>query len=103
MKVIANSQGIVGLQVSADDVTPKSQIMMRDIIEFIAQSYQFAVKPQIPPNIPPFMIPIFVFQSGQFVIGDEKLPIIQLVPSFRMAILSLPLRQRWLTGYLMIL
>jgi len=52
--------------------------MMRDIIEFIAQSYQFAVKPQIPPNIPPFMIPIFVFQSGQFVIGDEKLPIIQL-------------------------
>ena len=53
-------------------------MLMRDIIEFVATSYRFAVKPVIPEGVAPFAVQNFVFQSGQLVSGDNKWPIVQL-------------------------
>jgi hypothetical protein len=78
MKVIVPTHGTVGVHVAADDVLPQPGLMMRDLIEFVAESYRFAVKPQIPANVAPFMVQNFVFQSGELISGDTKLPIVQL-------------------------
>lgn len=78
MKIVVPTHGTVALRISADDVVPPPGLMMRDLIEFVAATYQFSVKPQIPPNVAPFMVQNFVFQSGQMVSGDSKLAIVQL-------------------------
>jgi hypothetical protein len=64
--------------VSGDDVVPRPGVMMRDLVEFVAATYHFLVKPTIPSGIAPFTVPNYVFQSGQFVLGENKWPIVQL-------------------------
>jgi hypothetical protein len=78
MKLIVPLHGTVGVRVSADDVVPRQGAVMRDVVESVSASYQFAVKPIIPPGVAPFSIPNFVFQSGVLISGDDKWPIIQL-------------------------
>lgn len=78
MKLLVPTHGTVGLRVSADDVVPHVGTMTRDILDFVGTSYKFAVKPTIPPGVAPFMVQNYIFQSGELVSGDSKLPIIQL-------------------------
>ena len=79
MRLIASVQGSSLLHVSADDVTPPGGVMARDLIEFVAQTYAFAVKPDIPPGIAPAALPALVFQSGELAHDQGKLPITNLV------------------------
>jgi hypothetical protein len=72
LKVVLETHGTVGVGVSCDDVVPRPGVMMRDLIEFVAATYQFLVKPTIPSGIAPFMAPNYV------VLGENKWPIVQL-------------------------
>ena len=78
MKVILATHGTVGIRVSGDDVAPRPGTLIREIIDFVGETYRFHVKPTISPGVAPFMVPNYVFQSGQLVSGENKLPIAQL-------------------------
>lgn len=78
MKFITSLFGTVALHVSGDEATPEHGISNRDLIEFLASTYQFSVRPNIPPGVPPIAIPTFTFQSGIMTTADKKWPIVQL-------------------------
>jgi hypothetical protein len=78
MKVINSLQGTVALHVSADDVTPRCGLLIRDLIELVGEAYQFSVKPQLLPGVPPAFLQQLIFQSGALIKDDGKLAIIQL-------------------------
>jgi hypothetical protein len=78
MKFIISNYGVAAISVSADDVVPLQGFMTKDVIEFVAQSYTFNVKPNIPPGIPPLLMQHLVFQSGIMIEGNDKFPILQM-------------------------
>jgi len=78
MRLINSLLGVVALRVAADEVIPLSGLIFEDMIKFIGNTYQFSVRPQIPPGIAPGAMQPFIFQSGAAVIGEEKFPIFHL-------------------------
>jgi hypothetical protein len=81
MKVIKSLFGTVALRVSGDSVAPEGGFIFRDFIEFVALTYHFTVKPQLPPQGALLMPAIqqLVFQDGVLIVGEKKLAIMQLV------------------------
>lgn len=79
MKLITSVQGTVILHVSTDEVIPTGGLLIRDLLRVVGDTYQFAVKPEIQPRVPPNSIPTLVFQSGVLETEKEKFPISQLV------------------------
>jgi hypothetical protein len=79
MKLTLSLQGMAAVRVSADDVVPERGLLQRDLVQFIGNMYNFAVIPNIPPNISPQAFPILGFQQGRFVNEDGVFPIQQLV------------------------
>jgi len=81
MKFIISTTGTAAIRVSGDDVIPQKGVLSRDLIEFITKEYQFAVFPNIPPGIAPFMVTTHVYQSGVYVDDGverfDRIPIIQ--------------------------
>lgn len=53
--------------------------MTNDVIAFLTATYKFSVRPIIPANTAPFSVANLVYQSGELMSGDNKLPIIQLL------------------------
>ncbi len=79
MKFILSTAGTAAIRVSGDNVVPTHGVLARDIIEFIAQEYQFSVKPTFPSGVPPFAITTHTYQSGVFMDNNGgRFPIIQL-------------------------
>jgi hypothetical protein len=78
MKLISFTHGTVAVHVSVDEVVPKHGVNARDLIDFVATTYQFSDSPVLPPGVPPLAISAFNFQSGVMVTGDDKWPIMQL-------------------------
>jgi hypothetical protein len=78
MKLIATVQGTVGLFASHDDVVPPNGVAVSDLIRVIGDTYKFSVRPPVEHLQTPLMSQL-VFQSGVLEIGNEKLPITQLV------------------------
>jgi hypothetical protein len=69
---------MAALQIANDDVAPERGVITKEMIEFIAERYQFLAKPVIPPNVPPSALQILPFQSGAFRIGDEKIVVVAI-------------------------
>ena len=67
MKIILSAFGSVAVQVSGDDVAPERGLLQRDLVQFVGNLYDFAVRPVIPPNVSPQMFPVLTFQQGRFV------------------------------------
>ena len=78
MRLVATVQGTVGLFASHDDVVPPKGVAVSDLIRVIADTYKFSVRPP-PEYLPTPLMSQLVFQSGVLEIGNEKLPITQLV------------------------
>lgn len=78
MKLVVSSQGIVAAGISADDVSPERGLLYQDLIQYVGDMYNFAVRPDIPPNIPIQAPPFFLFQQGRFVNNDSAFPVHQL-------------------------
>jgi hypothetical protein len=79
VRFIHSIQGSVALRVSGDEVAPEGGINYREFFELVAAKYNFAVRPQLPPGVP--FLPggqTHIFQSGTFVSGGERWPIMQL-------------------------
>jgi len=79
MKLIASLAGTVVLHVSSDDVMPKHGILQRDLIQYIAERYQFSGRPAIPPNAPPGTIIPIIFNQGKFVTKAGTYPVLQII------------------------
>lgn len=75
MKVISSASGTVLVRAAADEVCPPNGLLQRDIVEFVAGSYGFSVKPIIPPGATPEMFPVLNFQSGKLTTGGVSYPI----------------------------
>jgi hypothetical protein len=78
MKVITSHFGTAAIQVVNDDVAPKRGVITKEMIEFIAERYQFSVKPVIPPQVPPSALQVLPFQSGVLRVGDEKIAVVAI-------------------------
>jgi hypothetical protein len=79
MKFIRSNAGTAAIKVSADDVTPRHGVLGRELINFVAAEYQFAVSPQLPPGMPAAALGAHVHQSGLFTDDDgERYPIVQM-------------------------
>lgn len=79
MKLIKTVSGTVCIRVSGDEAVPPLGVDLRQLIDFIATTYQFAVKPQMPQGL---IIPInqpLLFQAGVMTKENDKWPITQLV------------------------
>jgi hypothetical protein len=79
MKLITSVQGTVILHVSTDDVIPTGGLLIRDLLRVVGDTYQFSVKPEIPPGTTPNLIPTLLFRSGVLETEKEKFPISQLI------------------------
>jgi hypothetical protein len=79
MKLITSVQGTAILHVSPDDVIPTGGLLVRDFLRMVGDTYQFSVKPEIQPGVPPNLIQTLVFQSGVLETEKEKFPITQLI------------------------
>jgi hypothetical protein len=79
MKLINSTHGTAAVQVSADDVVPRSGVAIQQLVEFVAKTYQFSVKPNFPEGIPPLLsVTNLTFQSGTFTAGENRWPLFQL-------------------------
>jgi hypothetical protein len=76
VKIIGAILGTAAVRTSPDDVMPHGGILQRDLAAFSADLYRFNVKPVIQPGMPPAAV--LVFQSGEFMSDEGKIPIIQL-------------------------
>jgi hypothetical protein len=77
MKRIASLQGTVAIRFSPDEASPQRAVLTRDLVAFIAERYQFSLRPELPPGLQ--VDPVLFFQSGEVMIDDQKIPIHQLV------------------------
>jgi hypothetical protein len=65
----------VALHIPSDEVLPPNGISQQDLVTFVGDLYNFAVRPQAHPAI---FQPVLVFQSGKAAIGQNIYPISQL-------------------------
>ena len=77
MKRISSLQGTVAIRFSPDEAAPETAVLTRDLVTFIGDKYDFSLRPELPPGLPNDLS--LLFQSGQMVAGDRKIPIHQLV------------------------
>jgi len=75
MRFIAAVQGSVALKYSADETSPESGLLTRDLVEFVAKEYKFSIKPQVPPGS--LYNPVLIFQTGETTIEEKVIPINQ--------------------------
>jgi len=79
MKLITRHFGNVAVRVNSDDITPPQGTVPIELINFVAERYQFTVRPIIHPQVPPQLMNNLSFQNGVIKIGEETLPILALV------------------------
>jgi hypothetical protein len=77
MKVITPAQGMVVLRYSPDDTMPDRTVMMKDLVSFVGDAYNFSTKPQVPAA--PIIEPLLNFQSGELLADGDKYPITAIV------------------------
>jgi hypothetical protein len=78
MKVVHSLFGNVALHVSADEVVPANGVVIQDFINFVGNTYQFGIRPQLQAT---GVIPIgqqLIFQNGILIDGQKRLPIAQI-------------------------
>ena len=78
MKLIASIQGTVAVRVSSDEVTTERGVLLRDMVQFVGDCYNFSVRPNIAPGTPPQAFPTLIFQQGKLIKDDGEYPIYQL-------------------------
>jgi hypothetical protein len=78
VKLIASVAGTTAIHVSADDVRPPRGALTRDIIDFVGNTYNFSVRPEIPQRLAPGLPPWIIFQSGEFLTEDGKVPVVSM-------------------------
>jgi hypothetical protein len=78
MKMIVAMQSIAALSVLSDTVVPENGLLQQDLISFVGDLYNFAVKPQIPPGMAGQVFPVLLYQAGKATINDSSYPINQL-------------------------
>lgn len=76
MRLVASAQGSVVIKYSADEARPPEEVLARDVVAFLAETYQFSLKPEVPPGV--FANYMFTFQTGEMSINDKKIPVTQL-------------------------
>jgi hypothetical protein len=79
MTPIYNVFGVAAVRVSPDDILPKQGLLQRELIDFIGGLYSFGGRPDVPPGMPPQVMPVLTFQQGLFRGTDVKIPIQQLL------------------------
>jgi len=79
MKLINSIQGSAIIKFRLDDIAPEGGFLIRDVIGLVGEAYQFGVKPDLPANVPPAVIPVFQFQSGAFGPDAGHVPIVQIL------------------------
>jgi hypothetical protein len=77
VKLISSNVGTVVQHISSDAVQPPQGLLQRDLVEFIAHRYRFAIKPNIPPNLEA-QIPTLLFRSGKFTDQTGEYVVIQI-------------------------
>ena len=78
MKVILPFQSSAAIRAQADEVVPELGMTFSELIAFVGDTYQFALKPQYPPNTPPVMMQNLIFQAGNLITEKDKYAILQL-------------------------
>lgn len=78
MKKIVAMQSIAAIAVLSDAVMPENGLLQQDLINFVGDLYNFAVRPQIPPAMAGQIFPVLLYQAGKASIGDKVYPINQI-------------------------
>ncbi|SIO49400.1 hypothetical protein SAMN05443247_06439 [Bradyrhizobium erythrophlei] len=78
MKMIVAMQSIAAISVLSDTVMPENGLLQQDLINFVGDLYNFAVKPQIPPGMAGQVFPVLLYQAGKATINDSTYPINQI-------------------------
>jgi hypothetical protein len=74
---------LVRFSAPVEDVAPKNDVVLKDLVELINQTYKFTNPATLPQNIPPqFIAPQFsfppAFQNGELITEKEKIAIRQM-------------------------
>lgn len=76
MRRITSLQGSAIVRYSTDDAASNTSVLTRDLVAFVAHRYQFSGVPEVPPGL--ILSQPFIFQAGEIVINERKIPINQL-------------------------
>jgi len=75
MKLISSLSGVAAVRMNGEETSPANGLLQRDLISRIAQWYEFSV---VPPDSPGGN-PLLQFQSGICHMGENRIPITQLL------------------------
>lgn len=78
MKLVHSNNGTALLKVSADDVSPATTVLQRDIVQVVGDAYEFSGRPSIQQGAGPQALPLLTFNGGRLVVGDAEHVIHQL-------------------------
>lgn len=78
LKLVSSALGTVALYGPGDEVLPEGGLLQRDLVKFVGDAYQFSIRPEIPPGVPPQLFPTLSFQQGKLE-GKEIYPIHQML------------------------
>lgn len=77
MKFLNSLNATVGVTVNGDAVVPLKGLLPQELVDFLKKLYSFSVIPTLPPQIALQGMPL-IFQSGQYVVGNDTKNIIQI-------------------------
>lgn len=78
MKIISSFQGMCGLRISPDDAATENGVLVRDVAEYVADTYGFQNKPDTAAIANAAVIQEYAFHGGRISIDKQEYAIGQL-------------------------